>query len=266
MPRACSTLLQNIFNQRPDTYATPTDGVIELLDGCRQRYTHSVEFKASEDQDLMLKSFRNFCKGGLKGYCNTLSDKQNIVLKSRGYKNMIQFINNFSGSSPMLVCRVRDLRSIVASLEKLYRKNPEKESQWYIPNEMRGTTVDKRVDMYLSNIPISISLDQLKDALDQGYGKNFIFIKAEDLTSRPKAIMDELYSVLKFTPFEHDFSNIEQTTHENDVIHGLDNNLHTIRKDVKPLKEDYIEILGEYNCNLINERYEWYQKYFGYIT
>ena len=49
MPRACSTLLQNIFNQRYDTYATPTDGLLELLDGARQRFTDSVEFKASED-------------------------------------------------------------------------------------------------------------------------------------------------------------------------------------------------------------------------
>ena len=47
MPRACSTLLQNIFNQNPDFYATPTDGAVELLAGARERFTNSSEFKAA---------------------------------------------------------------------------------------------------------------------------------------------------------------------------------------------------------------------------
>ena len=89
MPRACSTLMQNIFNQRNDTHATPTDGALELLDGARHRFTECVEFKASEDQDLMLKAWRGFCSGGLNGYINKLTDKEYVILKGRGYKGSI---------------------------------------------------------------------------------------------------------------------------------------------------------------------------------
>ena len=76
MPRAYSTLLQNIFNQNPDFYATPTDGALELLAGAREKFTNSSEFKAAVDQDLALQSWRSFCRGGLQSYVNTLTDKQ----------------------------------------------------------------------------------------------------------------------------------------------------------------------------------------------
>jgi len=49
-------------------------------------------------------------------------------------------------------------------------------------------------------------------------------------------------------------------------VHGLDNDLHTIRKKIEPLKEDYIDIIGESMCDSINESFSWYQKYFGYIN
>ena len=58
MPRSCSTLLQNIFNQRFDSYATPTDGVFDLLINARQAFTNSSAFLASKNQGLMLKAWR----------------------------------------------------------------------------------------------------------------------------------------------------------------------------------------------------------------
>jgi hypothetical protein len=266
MPRACSTLLQNIFNQRPDCYATPTDGLVELLLGAREKFTYSDEFRASMDQDLMIDAWRNFCKEGMDGYLSTLTDKQNVFVKGRSYKSIIPFLQNFYKEDVKVVCMVRNLKAIVASLEKLHRKNPDKKSQWYIPEENRGTTVEKRVDMYLQNIPLSNSIDQMKDLLQQNLLGNILFIKAEDLSSRPQQIMSELYQVLGLTDHKHDFNNVEQTTLENDVIHSLDNDLHTIRKEVKPLKDDYVEILGKDVCDHIDREYYWYQSFFGYIS
>lgn len=266
MPRACSTLLQNIFAQNPAFYATPTDGVIELLDGARQRFTDCVEFKASLDQDLSLQSFRNFCKGGLESYCNTLTDKPFIVLKGRGWKGNISWLENFSGKKPMIFCMVRNLKSIAASFEKLHRKNPDKTSQWLINFENRGTTVYKRVNMYLNNIPVSISLDRIQELHEMGFEQKIMFIRAEDLTSKPQEIMDEVYDILEVKRYNHNFNNIEQITKENDVIHALDNDLHTIRNKVEPLIDNYQEIIGLDGCNYIDENYKWYQEKFGYIN
>ena len=266
MPRACSTLLQNIFNQRSDCYATPTDGLVELLLGAREKFTYSDEFRASMDQDLMMDAWRNFCKEGMNGYLSTLTDKQNVFVKGRSYKSIIPFLQNFYKEDVKVVCMVRNLKAIISSLEKLHRKNPDKKSQWYIPEENRGTTVEKRVDMYLQNIPLSNSIDQMKDLMQQNLLDNILFIKAEDLSSRPQQIMSELYQVLGLPDYQHDFNNVEQTTHENDVIHALDNDLHTIRKVVKPLKDDYVEILGKDVCDYIDREYYWYQNFFGYVS
>ena len=265
MPRACSTLLQNILNQNPDFYATPTDGLIELLQGARDRFTNAVEFRASNDQDLSMKAYRSFCNEGMKGYADALSDKKYKVIKSRVAKSLIPWFDNFCDETPKIICMVRDLKNIVASLEKLYRRNPDKLSQWYIPDEVRGTTVSKRVDMYLKNIPLSINLDQIMELFELKLDKRILFIRAEDLSSKPDYIMSELYKSLGVEYYKHDFDNVEQTTSENDVMHNLDNNLHTIRNKVEPLKDDSEEILGKDICNLIDNDYKWYQEFFGYI-
>jgi sulfotransferase len=266
MPRACSTLLQNIFAQNPDFYATPTDGVIELLDGARERFTHSTEFKAADNQDLMLKAWRSFCKGGIEAYCNTLTDKPNIVIKGRGWKGNINWMENFLNERPIIFCMVRNLKGVVSSFEKLHRKNPDKTSQWLINSEVRGTTVFKRTDMYLKNIPLSISLDRIQEILEMGLQDKIMFIRAEDLTSNPQVIMNEVYRILNVNEFQHNFNFVEQVTKENDVIHALDNDLHTIKNKVEPLTDDYNNILGDDACNLIDTEYAWYQKFFGYIN
>ena len=266
MPRSGSTLLQNIFNQNPNFYATPTDGVLELLAGARERFTDAPEFKAAIDQDLSLQAWRNFCKGGLDAYVNTLTDKQFVVLKSRGWKSNVSWMTNFLGEKPKIFCMVRNLKGIAASFEKLHRKNPDKTSQWLVEHEVRGTTVFKRVDMYMKNMPVNISLDRIEELYELGLDGSVMFIRAEDLTSRPQEIMDELYSIIDVESFTHNFDNVEQTTKENDVIHALDNDLHTIRNKVEPITEDYNEILGEAACNFIDTEYAWYQKAFGYIS
>ena len=266
MPRSGSTLLQNIFNQNPNFYATSTDGVLELLAGARERFTDAPEFKAAIDQDLSLQAWRNFCKGGLDAYVNTLTDKQFVVLKSRGWKGNVSWMTNFLGEKPKIFCMVRNLKGIAASFEKLHRKNPDKTSQWFVEHEVRGTTVSKRVDMYMKNMPVNISLDRIQELYELGLDGSVMFIRAEDLTSRPQEIMDELYSIIDVESFTHNFDNVEQTTKENDVIHALDNDLHTIRNKVEPIIEDYNEILGEAACNFIDTEYAWYQKAFGYIN
>ena len=266
MPRACSTLLQNIFNQRPDFYATPTDGLANLLLNARESFTNSDEFRASKDQDLMLKAWRGFCKQGMHGYVDSLTDRQNVVIKGRTIKSCIPWFEKFLDEPPKVICMVRDLRSIVASFEKLHRKNPEKSSQWYIGGELRGTTTSKRCDMYLTNPPLGHSLDQLREVMEMNITNKIIFIRAEDLSSRPQEIMSELYSIIEVEDYKHNFDHVEQTTHENDIIHRLDSDLHTIRNKVEPLTEDYLDVIGKEMSDIINRDYSWYQKFFGYIN
>ena len=94
MPRAGSTLLQNILGQNPDFYVTPTSGVLELVFGARMNYTNSPEFKA-QDAELMKKGFLNFCNKGLNGFYEGVTDKKYVVDKSRGWGIHYDFLNSF---------------------------------------------------------------------------------------------------------------------------------------------------------------------------
>ena len=46
LPRAGSTLLQNVMMQNPEIYSTPTSGIIECLLNARTIYTTGDAFKA----------------------------------------------------------------------------------------------------------------------------------------------------------------------------------------------------------------------------
>lgn len=123
LPRAGSTLLQNIIGQNPDFYVTPTSGLLELLFSSMRTYSSSSEFKA-QDQQEMRKAWLGYCHVGMQGFFNGITDKPYVVDKSRGWGIHYEFLNTFN-KSPKIICMVRDIRAIYSSMEKNYRKNPE---------------------------------------------------------------------------------------------------------------------------------------------
>jgi len=261
LPRAGSTLLQNILGQNPDFYVTPTSSVLELLFAARQNYTNDVGFKA-QDPDLMKKGWLNFCRQGIEGFFNGITNKKYVVDKSRGWGIHYNFLNSFY-PKPKIVCMVRDLRCIYSSMEKNFRKNPEVDPGIVNWKEMKGTTTAKRVDLWAQSPPIGIALERLQQMMTEGIDKNVLFIRFEDLTSNPQVELNKIYDFFKVERYQHDFKNIEQLTQEDDTIHGVFGD-HTIRKKVKPIPPTYNHYLGEeLSQNIINS-YPWFYKYFNY--
>ena len=56
--------------------------------------------------------------------------------------------------------------------------------------------------------------------------------------------MKQVYKFIDEEYYPHNFENVEQTTSENDDIHGIPG-LHIIRPNVAPLVSDAKEVLGE---------------------
>ncbi len=67
LPRAGSTLLQNIIGQNPQFHVTPTSGMIDLMLGTRIGYNGNKESKAG-DKDMWREGFYAYCREGFKGY------------------------------------------------------------------------------------------------------------------------------------------------------------------------------------------------------
>jgi len=264
MPRSGSTLLQNILGQNPDFYVTPTSGVLELVFGARFNFANSLEFKA-QDSELMSKGFKNFCYQGMMGFYNGVTDKKFVVDKSRGWGVYRPFLNGFY-ENPKIVCIVRDLRSIVASYEKIYRKN-----QIFNPDKIRddsqakGTTLPKRVDEWVSPTnTIGMALERITEMMFQKYDDKILFIRYEDLCLNPENVMKRVYDYFELPNFNHNFDNILQVTQEDDNVYGLTTDLHNIRPILELKAPDFIDVLGQSVSDWIYDTYRWYFDKFNY--
>tara|TARA_B100000497_G_scaffold102048_1_gene116312 strand:- start:668 stop:1117 length:450 start_codon:yes stop_codon:yes gene_type:complete len=149
-------------------------------------------------------------------------------------------------------------------MEKNFRKHPEKDSGIVNWAEMKGTTTPKRIDFWSQSPPIGIALERLKQIIDEGIDKNILFIRFEDLTNNPQKELNKIYDFFNIEKYKHDFKNIKQITQEDDTIYGVFGD-HTIRKEVKPVKESYNTILGEELSQNIVNSYPWFYDYFQYL-
>jgi sulfotransferase len=149
---------------------------------------------------------------------------------------------------------VRDVRGILCSLEKKRREHPSPFNGFEEANPANFTTIEKRVQGWLSSPPLGIAVERLHEASNR-FGKKLHFVHAEDLTARPQETMDKVWEYLGEEPFKHDFNNVAQYTHEVDV--GWPYGDHTIRQAVKPLPKEWNDIIGRDLANVINQKFEW---------
>lgn len=261
LPRVGSTVFQNLMNQDPRFYASSTSGMLELIYAARHNYTESPEFKA-QDADTMAKAFFGFCREGIHGYYNAITDKQYIIDKSRGHFAHYGFINSFY-PNPKIICLVRHLPDIIASMEKIFRQNQHKSSPILNHATMQGTTTPKRVDIWFNSPPVGLAIERLGEAMRQGIDKKMLFIKYESLCLHPEMEMKRVYEYLGIEPFQNDFNNIPQTTKEDDEVYGF-SGLHTIRPSLEMRPSDAKDVLGRDVYDWIMKQYKWYNEYFGY--
>lgn len=264
MPRSGSTLMQNILAQNTDIHATPTDGFLELIYGARANYTSQAEFKA-QDAEQMQKAWLSFCREGMKGYCAGLSDKAHTCLKSRGIGDNYKWFEMFMGTEPKVIIMVRNIKSVMASMEKVFRASPEKSNQLQNPSEMRGLTTESRVQQWLNGAPVGLALQRLQQMNAEDIVKKCCVVRFEDLCKNPEREMNKVYQYLELPEFIHDYEHVEQVTQEDDAVYGMTPTLHKVRKKVEFVTPDYIDVLSEGLCRWLDENCHGYQKDMGYI-
>lgn len=261
MPRSGSTLLQNIMGQNPDFYVSPTSGLLELVYSARAQFTHSPEFRA-QDKVQMERAFSSFCREGMFAYYNSLTDKPYALDKSRGWGIHYGFLNSFY-PQPKIICMVRNLKGIFASMEKNFRKSQQYDSGLVNHAEMTGTTVPKRVVSWANSQPVGLALERFSDIFRQELAQNMLFVRYEDLCFEPERQMARIYDYLELPRFEHDFENIQQITIEDDEVYGIFGD-HKVRPNLTATKADWQVVLGADVCEWIDQNYSWYQKIFSY--
>lgn len=261
LPRAGSTLLQNIIGQNPKFHVTPTSGMIDMMLGTRIGYNGNHESKAG-DLKQWKEGFYAYCREGFKGYVGALTDKPYILDKNRAWGSYYPLLSEIL-PNPKILFLVRDLRAVFASMEKKFRANPDIDGGEINNITLQGITTQQRVEQWAIGHPVGYALNKLQQSILDKSVNNFFILRYEDLCTNPEPVLNGIYNFFDIEPYKHNFNKINQITVEDDTVHGIYGD-HTIRNTLGMLPNDSKEILGEYTYNWIYNNFEWFFNIFKY--
>jgi sulfotransferase len=253
LPRSGSTLLANLIAQHPDVYCYGQDALPEFLNRTRAWWYNSPWHKQSpENAEVMLKST---LLHAAEGYYAHASEPV-ICMHSRGWPKNIEFAEWIFDTEVKLIVPHRNIADILASFEKLYRRNQHHQ----FPHENKHgdlmQTVEGRCRVWMdSKEVVGSAILRVRDAIDRGHMDKMLFVDYDELCNYPLASMARIWEFLGMEQHEHDFNNIEHVTTdgENDLVAHKIDNLHNPGVAISKPKSDAKDILG-------NKLYDTYNK------
>jgi len=253
LPRAGSTLLMNLLAQNPRFHVTSTSGIYDMILDVRTVWDQLPPYRAEPDDEGKLRVLRSIYHN-----FHATVDRPVVFDKSRGWHGSIELAENIFQRKVKILVPVRDLRDVLSSLEKLWRKE-SRTSQ--IPSEREHqaefATVRGRCELCMRpDQPLGMAYYTLGDAIQRGFRDRLHFVHFEQLTRHPEKTMRAVYAFLDEAYFTHNFEDVIQVTHEDDSVWGI-KGLHDIRSQVRPVKSDFREVLGEEMASLYEGPYPW---------
>lgn len=247
-PRSGSSLFQNIIASNPALHATATNELSSLVSSVRDQWTTLEGFKA-QGLSAVEPRIRNALAGLMRGfYAGELLSGRTVFDKSRLWPSLIEVVEAALGRQVRVVVTVRDIREVVASLEKVYRRSVL----------TRGATLRSLEDRVATwtdggNL-IGSAVLQVVDAFDRGLADRLIIVPYDALTKNPRAVMADLHDLLELEPFDYEPENVEQRVTENDDVYGLD--LHRVRPQVRYQPPTWHEVLTPAIADSLAKRFE----------
>ncbi len=243
LPRSGSTLLCNLLAQNPRFHATSTSGIVNIV-----RMVHdSWRGIFGPDNAASVATRRRALGAILQYYHDDPTVPKPVVFdKSRGWLGQLPLAEAALGRKVKVLVCVRDIRDVLASMERLWRKNAAtwaqgQEQAYYIPYQ----TVEGRCDVLMRpDQVVGGAYQRIKQALAHGFRDRMHFVEFETLTVRPRESMQAVYRFLEEPYFDHDFDHIEQVTWEDDFMHGIPG-LHVIRSRIEPVEPQWPKYLGK---------------------
>lgn len=235
LPRSGSTLLANIIAQHRHIYVTPTSGIVDMLVQVRNAWDRNDAFQAA-DRKLSEEIKERVLRAMLQAYF-AHTDRPVCIDKNRYWAEFLEMAAALVGGRDKVkvIVTVRDLRDVLASFERLYRKTS---ALGQIHQEaglaLKFKTALGRVETFIDDAqPVGRAYNAIRDAVTRGWLDRMHFVDYEDLTRRPQETLAGIYRFLGEDASEHDFANVEQVTFEDDFVYGF-KDLHQIRCEVKP--------------------------------
>nr|BDD46212.1 hypothetical protein 44 [bacterium] len=242
LARSGSTLLMNLLGQNPAHHVTPSSGLSTHLLNESMSWKQNVWFRA-EGMEIIMPRLLNSMRHQVYGYYQEEFDKGMVVFeKNRLWtKTPLLYEKIFGEPFKMVVC-VRDVREMLASMEKQWRNNPDTEMFFGPRPPPQVDTIQGRAMVWLS--PKGVlggPIGWLRNAYQIGYGPKLFVVPFIRFTMKPKKVMRELHEFFDLPPFSYDPDNVEQITKEDDTYHGAP--LHQIRTCIEPIEPSWPHIL-----------------------
>jgi sulfotransferase len=246
LPRSGSTLLANILAQHPALYVTPTSGIVDMLVQVRNAWDRNEAFQATDRrQSEQIKE--RVMRAMLRAYfCHV--PQPACVDKNRYWAEFLEMAAALLGGRDRVkvIVTVRDLRDVLASFERLYRKTS---ALGQIHQEaalaLKFKTALGRVETFVDDAqPVGRAYNAIRDAVTRGWRDRMHFVDYEELTQRPAQTLAGVYRFLGEAEHEHDFDNVEQVTLEDDFVYGF-KDLHVIRAQVRPQAPQWPQVFDD---------------------
>lgn len=265
LPRSMSTLMCNLLANNERIGGGETSPLLEYIYGATKNYSQVPEVKAALTKEIVDSSFIEFCRHGIDGYAKSITEKEIYVDKGRGWLHYSDLLREIIPDAKIIVM-VRDIRSIISSMEKKWRQNPFVIDSREIPSKQQFVTISERTHAWINDPPLGLALKRLFNAVQTNTIKNMFVVKAEDLCKYPKETMQKVYDFIREPYCDLDYNNIKQVTVENDRIAEFSvYGDHKIRSKVEILPKDYDSILGKEVSASIKSSCNWFYETFGYF-
>lgn len=253
--RSGSTLLQNLLAQNPAFHVTATNDLIELVVAARDSWMTYDGFKA-QGLSSVEPRIVNMLGGMIHGFYRAEIDSGKTIFdKSRGWPAYIELLETILARPVKIIVCIRDLRDIVASFEKLFRKSIMTKHAPHRQALFDVQTVDGRARQLLSKEAVGgLYVNRILDAFDRGVGDRLVIVPYRELTEFPQQTLARLHMELGLMPFTYNHDYVEQKINEDDQGYGM--NLHTIRPKVEPETQPaWHGVLPERTAQWIEEEY-----------
>ena len=263
LPRSGSTLLMNILQQNPSVFTSSTCPTTYLLEGAKQAAGSVSEFIAM-DQDQLNNSLTNYVRYGMQGWFSAMTDKPNIISKSRGWDVYLNFLFH-AYENPKFIVILRDLRDIICSFEKLSYKYPI----WNIGSKedpLHMLPFEKRMENWCTDIGgnLGLPLKNLTHVYEwmQRRPNNFFLFRFEDFNENPKRSLQSIYQWLNLPNFDHDLNNVPQAAqYEHDTAYRALVS-HKTEKQVRKLEPSWPKMMNKFQSDLVIKHNEWFYQTF----
>lgn len=204
LPRSGSTLLSCLLDQNPLIHAEGNSGVCQLMWDAQTSVNNNQQLLANKRFQTKFDVVKSIPDIYYK------DQNKNIVLdKCRSWTlpDNFRMILVYMTTSPKVIVMLRPIEEIIISYINLMVANGHFENM-------------EEIMLRPLSDPLMRSYDGVINAKKQNNGE-FLFITYDDLISKPKEVINNVYLHCGWTPFKHDFDNIVNNHPEDDGVYGF---------------------------------------------